>query len=55
LIDGLSINEMTAQPYPIVNFTSATALTFKGLEYLENNSMMKTAARKVKGVVNARK
>ena len=55
LIDGLSINEMTAQPYPIVNFISATVLTFKGLEYLENNSMMKKAARKLKGVVNARK
>lgn len=51
-IDGLMIIDLNNAPFPLVELTNATTLTLKGLEYLEDNTMMKKAAKVVKDVVS---
>lgn len=51
-IDGLIIVDVDNAPYPFVRFSSSTALTLKGMEYLEENSLMKKAAKIAKGVAD---
>lgn len=50
-ISGLNIIDVDNAPYPFIRFTRSTELTLKGLEYLEENSLMQKAAKIAKGVV----
>ena len=52
-ISGLNIIKINNAPFPFVKFTKSTTLTLKGLEYLEENSMMQKAAKIAKGVMEA--
>ncbi len=50
-ICGLCIVDVNNAPYPFVQITKSTSLTLKGMEYLEENSLMQKAAKIAKGVV----
>ena len=50
-ICGLRIIDVDNAPYPFVQITKSTCLTLKGLEYLEENSLMQKAAKIATGVV----
>lgn len=49
LIEGVRCIEPDGQPVPLIRMYHP-AITLKGLEYLEENSMMKKAAGIVKGI-----
>ncbi len=49
-IEGITVNRSVLTPVPSVYIESSASITLKGLEYLEDNSMMKKAAKLVKGI-----
>ena len=49
-ISGLAVTQTLGDSYPHIADGSVPRITLKGLEYLEENSMMKKAARAVKEI-----
>lgn len=48
-IDGVSVTAIDNMPLPLVELVNP-CITLKGLEYLEENSLMKRAAEVAKGI-----
>lgn len=51
-IEGVTVKQSVLSTIPEVCIESSASITLKGLEYLEDNSMMKKAANFVKGVAD---
>lgn len=51
-IDGVTVKQSVLSSAPEVRIESSASITLKGLEYLEDNSMMKKAANFVKGIAD---
>ncbi len=51
-ISGVNVISVNNAPYPIIRLTNSTAITLKGLEYLDENSMMQKAAKIAKGALD---
>lgn len=51
-IEGVTVKKSVLSPLPEVRIEPSAAITLKGLEYLEDNSMMKKAAKIVKGIAD---
>ena len=51
-IQGLRIEQFIADSYPHIEDLERTEITLKGLEYLEENSLMKKASNIAKGIVD---
>lgn len=51
-IQGLRIEHFIAESYPHIDDLDKTEITLKGLEYLEENSLMKKASNIAKGIVD---
>jgi len=52
LVDGVIVADIDNAPYPYVNLRRPS-ITMKGLEYLQENSLMKKAEEMAKGIVDA--
>ena len=50
-IEGVKVIVCDLSDAPVIKYTGCPEITMKGLEYLEDNSMMKKAAHLARGVI----